>query len=149
MAEGLLGMLGKGRFKAFSAGSQPNGRVNPFAVEQVLAIGYREENLRSKSWDEFAAPGAPAMDIIITVCDNAAGEACPIWPGHPANGHWSFADPAAVVGTAAEKRLAFAQIFSAIQRRVALLVALPVETMNHAALARELARIAAETPGNA
>jgi arsenate reductase len=145
MAEALLSVQGQGRFRTFSAGSQPTGRVNPFAVEQVAAIGYGRENLRSKSWDEFAVAHAPSMDLIITVCDSAAGEACPVWPGHPANGHWSFPDPAAVSGSDADKRAAFARVFSAIRRRVQRLVALPIETMDRATLAEALARIAAET----
>lgn len=147
MAEGLLSVLGKGRFKAFSAGSMPTGRVNPFAIEKVSAIGYDAKDARSKSWDEFAEKNAPHMDIIITVCDNAAGEVCPVWPGHPASAHWGFPDPAAVEGTDAEKRRAFDQVFVAIRRRIELLVNLPVEKIERVALTRELARIARETPG--
>jgi arsenate reductase len=138
MAEGLLNTLGRGRFRAFSAGSQPTGRVNPFAVEQLRALGYAAEDLRSKSWDEFAAAGAPRMDFIITVCDNAAGETCPVWPGHPATAHWGFEDPAAVQGSDADKRAAFARICGEIRQRIERLVALPLEQMpreaQHAAL---------------
>ncbi len=129
MAEGLLNTLGRGRFRAFSAGSQPTGRVNPYAVEQLRALGYAADDLRSKSWDEFAAPGAPPMDFIITVCDNAAGEACPVWPGHPATAHWGFEDPAAATGSDADKRAAFARICGEIRTRIERLLALPLEGM--------------------
>jgi arsenate reductase (thioredoxin) len=145
MAEGLLSVLGRGRFKVFSAGSMPNGRVNPFAIEKVKAIDYDVSQVRSKSWDEFATPDAPHMDIIITVCDNAAGEVCPVWPGNPATAHWGFPDPAAVEGSDDDKRRAFEQSFHAIKRRVELLASLPVNKLEHLALPRELARIAAET----
>ena len=146
MAEALLATLGKGRFRAFSAGSMPTGRVNPFAIEKTDALGYPREQLRSKNWDEFAMLGAPQMDIIITVCDNAAGEVCPIWPGHPATAHWGFPDPAAIEGSDEDKRRAFEQVFHAIRRRVELLVNLPAEKLQHPALANELKRIARETP---
>jgi arsenate reductase len=125
MAEALLNVRGKGRFRAYSAGSHPTGKVNPFAVELVHKLGYPSENLRSKSWDEFAAPDAPAIDFVITVCDNAAGEVCPIWPGTPSKAHWSFADPAAVQGTDDEKRKAFHDIYLQIARRIDLFLALP------------------------
>ena len=98
MAEALLNTLGKGRFQAYSAGSHPGGVVNPFAIEKVRVLDYPLDRLRSKSWDEFAVPGAPQMDFIITVCDNAAGEVCPIWPGQPISAHWGFEDPAAAQG---------------------------------------------------
>jgi arsenate reductase (thioredoxin) len=129
MAEGLLNTLGRGRFRAYSAGSQPTGRVNPFAVEQLRALGCAADDLRSKSWDEFAAPGAARMDFIITVCDNAAGETCPVWPGHPATAHWGFEDPAAAQGSEADKRAAFARICGEIRQRIERLVALPLEQM--------------------
>ncbi|HEX6591763.1 MAG TPA: arsenate reductase ArsC, partial [Moraxellaceae bacterium] len=99
MAEAALNVMGKGKFKAYSAGSFPGGKVNPYAIEIAETLGYPTENLRSKSWDEFGGPDAPEMDFIFTVCDNAAGETCPTWPGHPVSAHWGFADPAAVEGT--------------------------------------------------
>ena len=140
MAEALLNTIGRTRFQAFSAGSMPSGRVNPFAIEITKTLGYLTESIRSKSWDEFSKPGAPPMDII-TVCDNAAGEACPFWPGHPATAHWGFPDPASVDGSDDEKRRAFNQVFQAIRRRIDLLVSLPSEKLEHLALADELRRI--------
>ena len=141
MAEALLNSIGAGRFHAFSAGSMPSGRVNPFAVEKCKTLGYLTDNIRSKSWDEFALPDAPKMDIIITVCDDAAGEVCPIWPGHPATAHWGFPDPSNVEGGDDEKRKAFDQVFHAIRRRIDLLVNLPLEKLERLALASELKRI--------
>ena len=141
MAEALLNTIGQGRFHAFSAGSMPSGRVNPFALEMARTVGYLPENIRSKSWDEFAMPGAPKMDIIITVCDNAAGEACPIWPGHPATAHWGFPDPSNTVGSDDAKRHAFDNVFHAIRQRIDLLVNLPLEKIEHLALTNELKRI--------
>ena len=141
MAEALLNTIGRKKFQAFSAGSSPSGRVNPFAIEMARTIGYLTENIRSKSWDEFAKPGAPHMDIIITVCDNAAGEACPFWPGHPATAHWGFPDPSNETGSDEDKRNAFSQVFHAIRRRIDLLVSLPVEKLERLALASELKRI--------
>jgi len=111
MAEALVTTMGKGSFRGFSAGSHPGGMVNPYAIEQIASTGYPVENLRSKSWDEFAAPNAPQMDFIFTVCDNAAGESCPIWPGHPLSAHWGFQDPAAFVGTEDAKRELFHKVF--------------------------------------
>ena len=144
MAEALLNTIGANRFHAFSAGSMPSGKVNPFALEKVTTLGYLTENIRSKSWDEFAAPDAPHMDIIITVCDDAAGETCPIWPGHPATAHWGFPDPSNTVGSDTDKRRAFDNVFHAIRRRIDLLVNLPSEKLQHLALAGELKRIHAQ-----
>ena len=134
IGEALFNTMGAGRFQAFSAGSHPSGRVNPFAVEQVRELGYPVDNLRSKSWDEFARPGAPEMDFVVTVCDNAAGEVCPLWPGHPVTAHWGFPDPAAVVGTDEEKRAAFAQTLRQIRNRVQLFLSLPLETLDRMAI---------------
>jgi len=141
MAEALVTIMGHGRFKGYSAGSKPVGKVNPFAIEVVEQAGYLVENLRSKTWDEFATPGAPRMDFVITVCDNAAGEACPYWPGHPATVHWGFEDPAAVEGTDEEKRAAFRHIAGQIKARMQRLVDLPIQTMTPSAIHEELIRI--------
>lgn len=141
MAEALVTTMGKGRFKGFSAGSKPGGTVNPFAIEMVKKTGYPLENLRSKSWDEFAAPDAPRMDFIITVCDNAAGEVCPCWPGHPATAHWGFEDPASVADTDDEKRRAFERIFGQIMTRMKTFVDLPVERLEKHVIQQELRKI--------
>ena len=138
IGEALFNTMGADRFKAYSAGSHPTGRVNPFAIEQVRALGYPVENLRSKSWDEFAAPGAPQLDFVITVCDNAAGETCPLWPGQPITAHWGFPDPAAVKGTDDEKRAAFAQILRQMRNRVQLFVSLPLETLDSLAIENKM-----------
>ncbi len=143
MAEALVTTMSKGRFTGFSAGSRPVGRVNPLAIEQLSQTGYPVENLRSKSWDEFAGLDAPRMDCIITVCDNAAGEACPLWPGHPASAHWSFEDPAAIDGTAAQKRAAFAKIFRQIAARIDTLLALPPDRLEQDGIALALQSIGA------
>jgi len=135
MAEALLGVLGKGRFGAYSAGSHPAGRVQPLAAELATKLGYPPEKLRSKSWDEYARRNAPQMDFVITVCDNAAGEVCPIWPGHPVTAHWGVADPAAVEGSEDARRAAFLDAFMILRRRVELLIALPIDRLDR--LARE------------
>ncbi len=141
MAEALLAKLGAAKFNAFSAGSAPKSSPNPFALEQVAKLGLSPDAFRSKSWDEFAHLGAPHMHIIITVCDNAAGETCPVWLGHPATAHWGFADPSDAAGSEADKRAAFAASFATIKRHIELLVALPDEKLDHAALAAALQRI--------
>ena len=123
LSESLLNRLGDGRFRAFSAGSKPVGRVNPGALELLQRRGYPTEELRSKSWDEFAAAGAPAMDYIITVCNNAAGETCPVWPGHPATEHWDIDDPAGVGETDEERRAAFEEAYAVLQKRIEKFVA--------------------------
>ena len=141
MAEALFNTMGAGRFRAFSAGSHPTGRVNPFAIELVQELGYPVENLRSKSWDEFASPGAPQMDFVVTVCDNAAGEACPLWPGQPVTAHWGFPDPAAVVGTVEQKRVVFALTLRQIRTRVQLFLSLPLETLDRMAIETKIRAI--------
>ena len=141
MAEALLNVLGAGRFRAFSAGSHPSGRVQPLAVELAAAIGYDSTRLRSKSWDEFAAPGAPTIDLVVTVCDNAAGEACPVWPGGPATAHWGVDDPAAVDGDEDTRRRAYLAAFAVLRRRVELLVALPLDKLDRLAAQREIRAI--------
>ena len=129
LAEALLGVLGAGRFAAFSAGSHPGGKVQPLAAELAITLGYPARKLRSKSWDEYAMPDAPKMEYIITVCDNAAGEVCPIWPGQPIKAHWGVADPAAVEGSEDTRRAAYHAAFTTLRRRVELLVALPAEKL--------------------
>lgn len=143
MSEALATILGNGRLQGYSAGSSPTGRVNPFAIEQIQAFApdFPVADMRSKSWNEFAKADAPQMDIIITVCDNAAGETCPYWPGHPASAHWGYEDPAACIGSDEEKRALFGKVFLQIQRRIERLVALPFESMDQAALRRELQAI--------
>lgn len=141
MAEALVTTMSKGRFRGYSAGSHPGGKVNPFAIEQVKTTGYPVDNLRSKSWDEFAGAGAPQMDFIITVCDNAAGEVCPVWPGHPVSAHWGFEDPAAVEGTDEEKRAAFVKVFRQIMSRMNTFVNLPVHMLDKNAIRAEMQKI--------
>ena len=146
MAEALVNAMGQGRFRAFSAGSQPTGKANPFAIEKLHSIQYPTDSLRSKSWDEFAAPGAPQMDFIITVCDNAAGEVCPLWPGQPVSAHWGFEDPAAVQGSDEDKRRAFDKVFRLMLNRVRLLVNLPLDALDQVARQRELRAIGQAAP---
>ncbi len=134
LAESLLNTLGKGKFRAFSAGSFPKGLVHPMAVALLKRSNLPTENLRSKSWDEFAAPGAPPLDLIFTVCDNAAGEVCPVWPGKPITAHWGIADPAAVEGTDTEKAFAFRKAFRELETRIKLLVSLPLDSLDRMAL---------------
>ncbi|RZI93274.1 MAG: arsenate reductase ArsC [Variovorax sp.] len=141
LAEAQLNALGKGRFKAFSAGSHPSGKVNPFSLEFLELIGLPTEGLRSKSWDEFAAPGAPVMDYVLTVCDDAAGEQCPFWPGQPMSAHWGIPDPAAVEGSDDEKRAAFKAAAATLRKRIELFVALPATSLDRMALTRHLAEI--------
>ncbi len=141
---------GRGKFRAFSAGSQPTGTVNPYALNVLDRAGIALENPRSKSWDEFAAPGAPAIDFIFTVCDNAAGEACPYWPGHPMTAHWGVPDPAAVEGSAADKDKAFWSAFRTLEARIKLFVCLPIDKLEGMTLRKRLGEIgaaSAETPG--
>ncbi|MCE3261796.1 MAG: arsenate reductase ArsC [Pseudoduganella sp.] len=146
MAEAMLNTCGAGRFRAFSAGSHPTGTVNPFAIEQATAFGYSTSDLRSKSWDEFAQPDAPAMDFVITVCDRAAGEVCPVWPGQPVTAHWGFRDPAAASGTDDQVRHEFAKVCREIKTRLDIFCSLPVDKLDKLALKRELARIGEVQP---
>ena len=141
LAEGLLNHLGRGRFHAHSAGSHPKGIVNPFAVEELRQAGVPVAGLRSKSWDEFAVPGAPSMDFVFTVCDNAANEACPVWPGQPMTAHWGVEDPAAVEGTDDEKRRAFRKASTVLRRRIELFLSLPMEKLDQLAIQQEVADI--------
>jgi arsenate reductase len=141
LAEAILNKFGAGKFRAFSAGSHPKAAPNPFALDMAAQLGFPRDTFKSKSWDEFALPGAPQMDIIITVCDDAAGEVCPVWLGHPATAHWGFADPSATQGDDHAKRAAFNATFQAIKRRIDLLINLPLEKLERLALANELKRI--------
>jgi arsenate reductase len=129
LAECLLNHLGQGRFRAFSAGSQPSGQVNPFALQALGEAGVDTSGVCSKSWDTFAGEDAPVMDLIITVCDSAAGEICPVWPGHPATAHWGYADPSATQGSDAARLMAFRDTMALIRRRLEILVALPAERL--------------------
>lgn len=139
MAEGILNHLGKGRFQAFSAGSMPTGVVNLYALKQLEKEGITLENPRSKSWDEFAKPDAPQLDFVITVCDNAAGEVCPVWIGQPITAHWGVFDPAAVEEE--QKNIAFAQAFAILHRRIALFTSLNLANLNQLALENSLREI--------
>jgi len=141
MSEALINVLGEGRFFAYSAGSQPTGFVNPFAAEQAQSIGYPLENVRSKSWDEFSQPESPHMDIVITVCDSAAGESCPLWRGTPIKVHWGFADPSHETGSDEAKRAAFAHTFGLIRQKIQKLVDLPIETLDVETLKEKLDQI--------
>lgn len=141
LAEAILNHLGRGRFRAFSAGSHPGGKVNPCAIELLTRQGLAVADLRSKSWDEFAAPDAPRIDFVFTVCDNAAGEICPVWPGKPITAHWGIEDPAAVEGGDEDKRKAFAKAFAEMRRRISLFVNLPLGKLDAMAVKGELDRI--------
>jgi arsenate reductase len=141
LAEAYLNHAGRWRFRAYSAGSQAAGRVNPLALELLTKRGLPTIMARSKSWDEFARPGAPKIDFVVTVCDSAAAEACPVWPGHPVSAHWGVPDPAAVVGTDEEKRRAFDDAFAALSRCIDLFLALPLERLEPAALRKKLHEI--------
>lgn len=141
LAEAYLNSAGRGKFAAYSAGSDPAGKVNPFALELLEKNSLPTKGLRSKKWAEFAAPGAPKLDFVFTVCDNAAGEACPIWPGQPMTAHWGVADPAAVTGDDGEKRKAFLRAFTELATRINLLLALPLDKLDRLTLKRKLDQI--------
>ena len=147
MAEALLNVLGNGRFRAFSAGSFPSGKVQPLAAELALAFGYRA-TLRSKSWDEFAQPGSPAIDLVVTVCDNAAGEVCPVWPGQPVTAHWGVPDPVAAEGDEETRRRAFQAAWLMLRRRIDLLLALPLEKLDRLSTQQQLRAIALTAAAN-
>lgn len=138
IAESLLNQLGGGKFRAYSAGSHPAGFVNPKALELLERNRFRTGELRSKNWDEFAKPDAPQMDFVLTVCDNAAGEVCPVWPGQPMSAHWGVPDPAAVQGTPAQVEKAFTDAFMVLQRRITLFLNLPIEKLAKLSLLKEL-----------
>ena len=138
MAEVMANHLGRGRLHAFSAGSHPNGAVNPFAIDALQRAGMPTAGLRSKSWDEFAATGAPPIDLVFTVCDNAANEACPIFPGKPTAAHWGVPDPASVQGTDEKKRAAFRDAMTTLRRRIELLVDLPLDKLDAISMGKNL-----------
>ena len=141
LAEAYLNMRGKGQFRAYSAGSHPNGKVNPFALELLTKHRIDTGGLRSKNWDEFAASGAPPLDFVFTVCDNAAGETCPLWPGQPITAHWGVADPAAAQGSDEDKRKAFLKAFNQLSTRINLMLALPIDKLDRQALTGKLKEI--------
>jgi len=144
LAEVILNHRGKPNFHAFSAGSHPTGRVNPLALKQLEVAGLAVAGLRSKSWDEFAKPGAPQMNFVFTVCDNAAAEVCPVWPGQPVTAHWGVPDPAAVAGTVEQMERAFRDAFVTLDRRIALFLSLPLANLSALAIKNEIARIGLE-----
>ena len=141
LAEGLMNHLGGGRFRAWSAGSHPNGSVDPFALQTLATLRVPTDGFRSKSWDEFALPGAPTLDFAFTVCDNAAGEVCPVWPGQPMTAHWGVPDPAAVQGSDAQKAKAFMDVAITLKRRIELMLSLPLASLDSLSLQREIDRI--------
>jgi arsenate reductase len=148
IAEALTNRLGEGRFRAYSAGSFPKGEVNPYAFPIVESLGFARSDFRSKSWDEFAAPGAPPLDFVFTVCDNAAGEVCPLWPGQPVTAHWGIPDPAAVSGSEAQIGAAFAEACRQLRTRISAFVALPIASLDRMTLQARLREIGskADTP---
>jgi protein-tyrosine-phosphatase len=145
MAEAVLNRDGRGRFRAFSAGSQPKGQVHPYAVDLLRKLNYDVARLRSKSWSEFAAPDAPRLDFVFTVCDNAAAEACPVWPGQPMTAHWGVPDPAAATGNEAEVRLAFADAMRMLTNRIDIFVSLPMRSLDRLTLQKRLDSIGKTT----
>jgi len=141
LAEGILARDGQGKFRAYSAGSQPKGMVNPFAIKVLQNFGYSTEGLSSKSWDVFASSDAPKMDFVFTVCDNAAGETCPLWPGQPMTAHWGIEDPASVEGTDLDKERAFIEAFRFMRNRIQAFISLPMSAIDKMALKQELSTI--------
>jgi arsenate reductase len=141
MAEAIMNLRGRPRFRAYSAGSHPSGKVRPEALRELEAANLPTADARSKNWEEFAQPGAPVMDFVFTVCDNAAKEVCPVWPGQPMTAHWGIADPAAVSGTPDEVQRAFREAFVALDRRIGLFLSLPLQSLDRLAIQREIDRI--------
>ncbi len=146
MAEAILGREGRPRFRAFSAGSTPAGSINPYALDLLKQFDHPTADLRCKSWDVFAEPNAPQMDFIFTVCDKAAGEVCPVWPGQPMSAHWPFEDPAAFEGPEAEKRALFARVYGTIANRISIFISLPVESLDKLRLQKRLDEIGTRRP---
>ena len=141
MAEAILNKIGAGKFQAFSAGSQPKGHVHPEAMRLLQGLGFDTTRFRSKSWNEFAKPGAPALDFVFTVCDNAAGETCPFWPGQPMTAHWGIPDPAAAEGSPAEIALAFKDAYRMLSQRIGIFTALPIRSLDQMSLQAKLKEI--------
>lgn len=146
LAEAILNRIGQGRFKAFSAGSQPKGEVHPYALDLLKHLNHDISFARSKNWEEFAAPGAPEMNFVFTVCDNAANETCPVWPGQPMTAHWGIPDPASAEGTEAERRLAFADAYRMLNNRISIFINLPMNTLDKLALQKRLDEIGRSLP---
>ena len=146
LAEAILNQIGLGRFKAFSAGSQPKGEVHPLAIQLLQRLNHDTSFARSKSWDEFAVPGAPEMHFVFTVCDNAANESCPVWPGQPMTAHWGVPDPAAAEGTDAEKHPAFAEAYRMLKSRIDVFTSLPMASLDRLALQQRLNEIGQNLP---
>jgi protein-tyrosine-phosphatase len=146
IAEAILNRVGAGRFKAFSAGSHPKGEIHPFALQLLKSLNHDMSSARSKDWNEFAAPGAPKLDFAFTLCDDAANEACPVWPGQPMTAHWGLPDPAAVEGTDAEKHLAFADTYRMLNNRISIFISLPMASLDKLALQKRLDEIGRELP---
>ena len=149
LAEAILNREGQGRFKAFSAGSQPKGRPHPYALELLSKLNHDTAFARSKSWSEFADPGAPVMDFVFTVCDSAASEVCPVWPGQPMSAHWGIPDPAAVEGSEAEKRQAFVEAYRLLFNRISIFTSLPMRSLDKLSLQRRLEEIGRKLPDTA
>jgi arsenate reductase (thioredoxin) len=141
LAEAILNKAGAGKFHAYSAGSQPKGQVNPHALQLLQSLGYDTADMRSKSWDEFATDGAPKFDFVFTVCDNAAAESCPVWPGQPMTAHWGIADPAEATGTPAEVSLAFKEAYRLLNQRISVFTALPLRSLDQLSLKHRLKQI--------
>ncbi|MCB1431913.1 MAG: arsenate reductase ArsC [Alphaproteobacteria bacterium] len=146
--EAILNREGRGRFKAYSAGSRPRGEIHPYAIELLNKLQYPSGEFRSKSWDEFAAPGAPALDFVFTVCDDAAKEVCPVWPGQPMSAHWGVPDPVLVEGNEAERRLAFADSYRMLKNRISAFIALPIASLDRLSLRNKLDEIGTLLAGN-
>jgi arsenate reductase len=149
LAESIVNRLGGERFTGFSAGSHPKGQVHPYAIDLLASLGYPSANMHSKSWDAFAVAGAPHMDFVFTVCDDAASETCPVWPGQPMTAHWGIPDPAAVEGSEIDRRAAFSAAFAALENRIRLFVSLPFDSLDRMALQQRLDAIGTRSPSAA
>ena len=146
LAEAILNRVGAGKFKAYSAGSHPKGKVHPYTLQLLKTLNYDTSFARSKDWEEFAVPGAPEMNFVFTVCDNAANESCPVWPGQPMTAHWGIPDPAAAEGTDAEKHLAFAEAYRMLNNRISIFISLPMNMIDKLALQKRLDEIGRNLP---